>query len=234
MIKTVKDFAYQFESQVQDSTLDITTPFLIAGINWCLRDLPRNPLLAMLFSKHGQANLDAKGHYRWNLNDLFAPDGGDSFRGFRQILDTRLMTFWTTTGDEPCRLDVCNKRVPEFYEKNGIINLKKAGRPCEYTIERENDETYIVFDRPLNVPVIIDCIAGGILNEVKSLDDRLELSAVAENLMLEALRNVWYQGADDFAFSGAVQDYLDNKSIPEAIIVLNRNFTTETPVVLGG
>lgn len=235
MIKTVNEFSDTFEHLLGDSTADITTPFLINGINWCLRDLPMVPRLEMLFSAHGQANLDANGHYRWNLKDIFKDmEGRPAFAGFRMINNTRLMSFWTTTGGEPCRLDVCYVSPREFYEKNGIINLKRKGEPCEYTIEREGDESYLVFDRPLDVPVIVDCIAGGVLNEVHNMDDKMDISAVAENLMIDLLRTIWYEGASDFAFAGAVQDYLDNKKLNEAINILNRHWDTDAPVVLGG
>lgn len=234
-IKTVEEFSNEFQSLLGDSSEDITTPFIIDGINWCLRELPMVPRLEMLFSAHGQANLDAKGHYRWNIKDIFDDlEGRPAFAGFRMILDTELMTFWTSTGGEPCPLAVCNVPVRDFYEKHGIINLKQRGTPCEYTIEREGDEAYLVFDRPLDIPVMIDCIAGGILNDVHNLSDKFEISAVAENLMLDVLRTIWYESASDFAFAGAIQDYLDNNKVNEAINIINRKWSTERPVVLGG
>lgn len=233
-IKTVETFATELQVLLGDSTEDITTPFIINGLNWCFRDLPVIPRLEMLWSAHGQANLDAKGHYRWNLKDIFFDmEGRPAFKGFRTILDTRLLTFWTTTGGEPCPLNVCYVEPQKFYAKNGIINLKRRGQPCEYTIEREGDEAYLVFDRPLNVPVIVDCIAGGIPEEVHSLSDKMEISGIAENLVIDVLRTVWYESASDFAFAGAVQDYLDNKKINEAIVQLNRHWSTDAPVVLG-
>lgn len=231
----VSEFSDSFRQMLGDTTLNITEPFIINGINWCFRDLPIVPRLEMLFSAHGQANLDAKGHYRWNLKDIFVDmEGRPAFDGFRMILDTTTLNFWTTTGGEPCPLTVCDLPTDKFYQKHGIINLKKAGRPCDYTLERENDELYLVFDRPLDIPVMVDCIAGGIPNSVKSMDDTIDISAIAENLMLDALRSIWYESAADFAFAGAVQDYLDNKKIPEAINAINRKLSTETPVVLGG
>lgn len=233
-IKTVKQLSDQFRELIADSTEDITTPFLITGLNWALRELPVVPRLEMLFSAHGQANLDANGHYRWNIKDVFLDmDGRPAFGGFRMIMNTTLLTFWTTTGGEPCRLDVCYVSPSEFFENNGIINLKRRGRPCQYTIEREGDEAYLVFDRPLDIPVIVDCVAGGILNAVSSLEDTIDISALAENLVLDLLRTIWYESASDFAFAGAVQDYLDNKKLNEAIVQLNRHWDTDAPVVLG-
>lgn len=219
---TVEEFAKRFRSGVGDSTYDIPEEFIINGLNWAFNELPLVPKLVKIFSKHKQVQLDAKGHWRWNLN-------GD----FRRLLDIPVMNFWTSTGGDICKLKICHRDVVEFYDKNGIINLKKEGQPCEYTIEQEDDNIWLVFDRPLNIPVIIDYIGYGFPAPVSSMDDAIEISAIAENLILDVLRTYWYREADDFAFAGSIMDYLDNKKLPEAVQAINRRWGVEEPIILG-
>lgn len=222
MIYTVNEFAKLFQTHIGDGTLDIPEDFVINALNWAFNELPRVPKLEKLFSKHNQVQLDAKDHYRWNLN-------GD----FRRLLDIPMMNFWTSTGGDICKLNICHRDVKEFYDHNGIINLKQPGEPCEYTIEQEGDNIWLVFDRPLDVPVIIDYIAYGIPTPVKSFDDEIDISAIAENLIVDAMRTVYYHESDDFAFAADISSYLDNKKVTEAIQALNRRWGVEEQTIIG-
>ena len=219
---TVAEFAEKFRIQLGDRMVDCPDSFIIRSLNWAFNDLPLVPRLGKLFSKHYTQNLDAKGHYKWKLDE-----------DFRRISDTPMMKFWTSNGEKICELPVCYKDPVAFYSKNGIIELKKPGQPCEYTREEEDDNVYLVFDRPLDVPVIVDYIAYGFPKPIKSMDDTIELSAIAENLILSAMFSVYYKETSDFAFSGAISDYLDNKLIPEAIQALEKNYGSDNPVIIG-
>ena len=221
MKMTVQEFSRKFQVLVGDSTLSIPNEFIIKGLNWSLRELPLNPKLHKIFSKHYTRNLDAKHHYRWNLN-------GD----FRRLLDIPVLTFWTSTGGEICPIKVCHKTPEDFY-KLGIPKLMKPGKPCYYTIEQEDDNIYLVFDRPLDVPIIVDYIAYGIPKEVKAMEDTIELSALVENAILETLRTVWYRETDDLSFSQAIGNYLDNKTIPQLVQEINRRWGSDSPIVVG-
>lgn len=218
----VSDIAKKFRTLVGDTTLDIPDEFVVGGINYCFNDLPMVPKLEKLFSKHKQFNLDAKDHYRWNLND-----------SFRRLTDIPMLNFYTSTGGDPCKLCICHKDVIDFYDKNGIINLKQPGKPCEYTLETEGDNVWLVLDRPSDVPIIIDYIMYGFPKPVENMDDEIEISAIAENLVLDVLRTYWLREADDFNFAGAIIDYLDNKKIIEAIQLLHRHWGTESTRILG-
>lgn len=218
----VSDFENLFRTHIGDGTVDIPDDFVINALNWSFNALPLVPKLSKIFSRHKQVQLDAKDHYRWNIN-------GD----FRRLLDVPMMNFWTSTGGDICKLKVCHKDVVEFYNHNGIINLKEPGKPCEYTIEQEDDNIWLVFDRPLDVPVIVDYIAYGIPKPVKSKDDEIEISGIAENLIIDAMRTVYYHEADDFAFAADISSYLDNKKVLEAIQQLNRRWGVEEPTIVG-
>lgn len=218
----VSDFEEIFRTHIGDGTVDIPDDFVIKALNWSFNALPLVPKLSKIFSCHKQVQLDAKDHYRWNIN-------GD----FRRLLDVPMMNFWTSTGGDICKLRVCHKDVVEFYNHNGIINLKEPGKPCEYTIEQEDDNIWLVFDRPLDVPVIVDYIAYGIPKPVKSKDDEIEISGIAENLVLDVMRTVYYHEADDFAFAADISSYLDNKKVLEAIQQLNRRWGVEEPTIVG-
>lgn len=218
----VKDISKKLRIMLGDSTIDVPNEFIIQGLNYCFNDLPMVPKLEKLFSKHKQFNLDAKDHYRWNLND-----------SFRRLTDIPMLNFYTSTGGDPCELNICHKDVIDFYKKNGIINLKQPGTPCEYTLETEDDNVWLVLDRPSDVPIIIDYIMYGFPKPVESMDDEIEISAIAENLVLDVLRTYWYRESDDFAFAAEITSYLDNKKLIEAIQMLHRRFGTEEYRILG-
>lgn len=218
----VSDLKERFRILVGDSTLDIPTEFVISAINWAFNELPNVPKLSRIFSRHYQFNLDANEGWKWNLN-------GD----FRRLSNMPMLNFWTSTGGDICKLNVCHRDEVEFFTKNGIIEMKQKGTPCEYTIEKIDDNIFLIFDRPLDIPVIIDYIAYGFPKPVEDEDDEIDISAIAENLILQVMRGVWYREADDFAFAGAITDYLDNKYLPEAIQQLNKRWGNEAPIILG-
>lgn len=219
---TVEEFARRFRTIRGDSTASTPDAFIIEGINWCFHELPMAPKLSKIFSHHYKWNLDANKHYRWKIN-------GD----FRRIIDVPMLNFYTSTGGEPCKLNLCHKEVEQFYEKNGIVELKKPGTPCQYTIEEEDDNVWLVFDRPLDVPVIIDTIVYGFPKDVESTDDEIEISVIAERLMQNLLASIWYEESDDFTFANDIYMYMDNKAIPEAIQALNKRFGVAGQAILG-
>lgn len=222
MIYKVSDFTKKFRVLIGDGSIDIPEDFIIEGLNWAFRELPMVPKLGKLFSKHYQFNLDAQGHYKWLLNS-----------DFRRIIDFPVFNFYTSTGGEPCKLNVCYQDNDDFYNKNGLVSLKEAGKPCEYTLEQEDDGIYLVLDRPSDVPIILDYIACGVPMPVTSSDDTIEISAIAENLILSVMRVIFYEEADDFAFAGSIMDYLDNKTVVEAIQMLNRRWSAAPQAILG-
>lgn len=222
MKMTTREFADKFRVLRGDSTASTPDNFIIEGINWCFRELPRVPKLGRLFTKHDVYNLDANKHYRWNINSKF-----------RRLIDVVMLNFYTSTGGEPCKLNLCHKDVDDFYNRNGIIELKHPGQPCQYTIEEEDDNIWLVLDRPSNIPIIVDIIVAGFPKEVNTMDDEIELSVIAEQLMLQLLASIWYQEASDFNFSEAIYTYMDNKAIPEAIQALNKRWGVSRQAILG-
>lgn len=219
---TVAQVEEIFRTHIGDGTVDIPEEFVIRALNWAFNELPLVPKLAKIFSKHYTSNLDAKNNYKWTLN-----------KDFRRLLDIPMMNFWTSTGGDICRLNVCHKDVVEFYNKNGIINLKQPGKPCEFTIEQEDDKISLVFDRPLDVPVILDYIAYGIPKPVSKPEDVVEVSAIAENLIIDVMKTVYYHEAEDFSFAADISNYLDNKKVVEAIQALNRRWGIDEPTIIG-
>lgn len=222
MIYKVSELSKRFRTLVGDGSMDIPEDFIIAGINWGFAQLPMVPKLDRIFTKHETVNLDAKSHYKWELS-------GD----FRRIADVIMINFYTSTGGEPCKLDICFQDTVDFYNENGVPELKEAGVPCHYTLEQDGDSVFLVLDRPSDVPIIVDYIMSGFPKPVEKSTDEVELSAIAENLIFSAMRTVFYEEADDFAFAGQIMDYLDNKQIPEAIQILNKRWGAMPNAVLG-
>lgn len=220
----VSDIAEKLRLSIGDNTEDIPSDFICNALNYTFNSLPMVPRLEKLFSKHRQFNLDAKNNYKWSLSDA---------TGFRRITDIPMLNFYTSTGGDPCRLCICHRPVKDFYEKNGLINLKQPGRPCEYTIETEDDNVYLVLDRPSDIPIIVDYIAYGIPKPVKCMDDKIEVSAIAENLILNTMKACYLREASDYAFAADVTSYLDNKTILEAIQMLYKKWGNEQPRILG-
>lgn len=220
----ISDLAEKLRLHIGDNTDDLPEDFIINAYNYTINALPMVPRLEKLFSKHKQFNLDAEHHYKWSLSD-------DT--GFRRINDFSLFDFYTSTGGEPCKLPVCHRPVEQFYRKNGLISLKKPGTPCEYTIEFEDDNTWLVLDRPSDVPIIVDYIAYGFPKPVSSMDDEIELSSIAEPLVVDVMKTLYLMEASDYAFAADVRAYLDNKKEIEAIQMLHRQLGIEGPRVLG-
>lgn len=220
----VSDLAEKLRLHIGDNTDDLPEDFIINAYNYTVNALPMVPRLEKLFSKHKQFNLDAEHHYKWSMSDA---------TGFRRISDLPMLDFYTSTGGEPCKLPICHRPVEDFYAKNGLVNLKKPGTPCEYTIETEGDNVWLVLDRPLDIPVIIDYIAYGFPKPVSSMDDEIELSAIAEPLVVDVMKTLYLMEASDYAFAADVRAYLDNKKYIEAIQMLHRRWGTEAPRVLG-
>ena len=221
---TLRTLSDKLRILLGDNTIDLPEDFLINAYNYAINSLPLVPRLEKLFSKHKQFNLDAKNHYKWSLSDA---------TGFRRISDIPMINFYTSTGGEPCKLCICHRPVKDFYEQNGLVNLKKAGVPCEYTIEVEDDNVWLVLDRPSDVPIIVDYIAYGFPKPAENMDTEIEVSAVAENLILETIKACYLHESSDYAFAADVTSYLDNKIILEAIQILHRQWGMEGPRVLG-
>ena len=220
----ISDLAEKLRLHIGDNTDDLPEDFIINAYNYTINALPMVPRLEKLFSKHKQFNLDAEHHYKWSLSDA---------TGFRRINDMPMLDFYTSTGGEPCKLCICHVPVEDFYAKNGLISLKKPGTPCEYTIEVEDDNVWLVLDRPSDVPIIVDYIAYGFLKPVSSMDDEIELSAIAEPLVVDVMKTLYLMEASDYAFAADVRAYLDNKKYIEAIQMLHRRWGTEAPRILG-
>lgn len=220
----ISDLAEKLRLHIGDNTDDLPEDFIINAYNYTVNALPMVPRLEKLFSKHKQFNLDAEHHYKWSMSDA---------TGFRRISDFPLFKFYTSTGGEPCELPVCHRPVTEFYEQNGLVSLKKPGTPCEYTIEEEDDNIWLVLDRPSDIPIIVDYIAYGFPKPVTSMDDEIELSAIAEPLVVDVMKTLYLMEASDYAFAADVRSYLDNKKEIEAIQMLHRQFGMEGPRVLG-
>lgn len=221
---TLKTLSEKLRNLLGDGTNDLPSDFLINSYNYSIDSLPMVPRLDKLFSKHKQFNLDAHNHYKWSLSDA---------TGFRRISDIPMLNFYTSTGGEPCKLCLCHRPVKDFYEHNGLVSLKQSGVPCEYTIEVEDDNVWLVFDRPLDVPVIVDYIAYGFPKLVSSMDDEIEVSAIAENLILNTMKACYLHEAEDYAFAADVTSYLDNKTILEAIQMLHKKWGNEQTRILG-
>lgn len=235
------DFANKFRSLCGDETDSIPDEFIVSSINWAFNSLPSVPKLDKAFSKHYTVRLNANSHWRWKLN-----------RDFRFISNSPMINFFTSTGGDPCPLNLCYRDNTEFYKKNGIINMKQSGTPCEYTLERDNDDLYLIFDRPLNIPMLVDYVVWGYPKPVpgitveklaydKELDEKIpveedvyiDISAPVENLILHTMRKVFFEEASDFAFAGAIGDYLDNKMLPEVIQMINKRLNISQPIIVG-
>lgn len=220
---TVGELAKKFRTLVGDSSSSIPDNLIIEALNAAFNRLASVPKLSKAFSKHYTVNLNAMSGYKWKLE-------GD----FRRIADIPLLNFFSTgQGGDPCPLNLCPVHTIPFYNKNGLPSLKKPGIPCEYTIEQEGDDTYLVLDRPSDVPLVVDYIAYGYPKPVSSMDDEIDLSAVIEDLILNSMRDAYYTEAEDLAFAGAVLDMMSNRYEPQAIQMLNKSLGVMPFTVLG-
>ena len=222
MIKTVKQISDDFRTLIGDQSADIPDSFIINAINYAFRELPKVPKLDKIFSVHKHYNLDANDHYRWNINS-----------GFRRLTDIGMLCFYSTTGGEPCKINVCYHEPETFFEKNGLVELKSKGMPCEYTLEVEGDDTYLVLDRPSDVPIIIDIICCGYPMPIQSMAEEINISAPIEHLLMSVLQTIYYKESSDFNFSADIMSYLDNKEIPEILEEIHKRWNFSRHAILG-
>lgn len=218
----VKQYADSFRAFLADESISIPDEQIISMLNWALRSLPSVPKLYVAFKDHQTVNLDANGHYRFKFETKL-----------EDIIKFDYINFYTSTGGDPCPLRLCYRSPRPFYEKNGVVELKKAGHPCEYTRERDGDDFYLVLDRPSNIPIIVDYICYGRPKLVTSMDDEVDLPACIYNLVLSSTRRAYYQSADDFAFAADIAQYLDAKEVAEAVQELNQENSNDSFGVLG-
>lgn len=242
---TVKAFLEKFRARVGDSSSSIPTKFLIEAINSSFNKLATTPKLARAFRKHYTVDLKAKDGCKWKLE-------GD----FRRIADIPMMNFYSIgEGGDPCPLTICPLNDIEFYNKHGLVSMKQAGVPCEYTLEQEGDDTWLVLDRPSDVPLIVDYIIYGYVAPIEDLehqvldehgnpmknsngqiimeDTTIEISAVIEDLVLSSMVEAMYKEAEDEAFAGATLDILSNKLTPEALQMLYKTLGVMPAAILG-
>lgn len=220
---TVQQLADKFRVLIGDSSSNVPDELIIQALNVAFNRLTSVPKLSRAFSKHYTVELNAMDGYKWKLE-------GD----FRRLADIPLLNFFSTgQGGDPCPLNICPMQTVPFYKKHGLPSLKKPGIPCEYTIEQEGDNTYLVLDRPSDVPLVIDYIAYGYPAPVYSMQDEVELSAVIEDLILNSMRDAFYSEAEDLAFAGAVLDIMSNRYEPQAIQMLNKTLGVMPAVIIG-
>lgn len=219
----MSDFASKFRTLIGDSSKSVPDGLIIEAFNAALNFITSVPKLSRAFRKHYQVDLNAKDGCKWKLE-------GD----FRRLADIPMLRFYSTgEGGDPCPLTICPLDEVSFYNKHGLPSMKEAGIPCEYTVEQEDDDTYLVFDRPSDVPIIVDYIAYGYPMPVESMDDKIEVSAVIETCILQSMKDAFYTEAEDLAFAGAVLDQLSNKYLPEAIQMLNKRLGVMGNVIVG-
>lgn len=242
----IKDFADKFRVLVGDSSKSIPDKMIIEALNLAFNKLASVPGLSRAFRKHYQINLNAKDGYKWKLE-------GD----FRRLADIPMLNFYSQEkGGDPCPIMICPLDVISFYNKHGLVSMKQSGIPCEYTLEQEGDNTYLVLDRPSDIPLIVDYIAYGYPKPINGYEEpktdkfgdivkdkngniimvptEREISAVIEDCLLQSMKDAFYTEAEDLAFAGAMLDQLSNKYIPEAIQMLNKTLKVMPKVVLGG
>lgn len=223
MITKVSDIAKEFRTYMGDSAIDVPDDFIIAGLAWAYRSLPLEPKLAKVFQKHYTLDLDTKDGYAWCLNEDFA-----------NIADFLYLNFWTTgAGGDICLLDVCYQTPEVFYTENGLPELRKAGRPCKYTLERDDDDVYVVFDRPLNISCVADYMCYGFLKEPTSMKDEISLPKPVKNLIFSAMKEFYFREAEDANMAQEIGLYMDSKLVPEVVQYINQRWSSAPHVVLG-
>lgn len=219
----MSSFIEKFRIRVGDEAHTVPTNLIIEAFNAAVQKAVSVPQLSRAFRKHYTVELNAKDGYKWKLE-------GD----FRRLADIPMINFFSTEkGGDPCPLKICPLNDIEFYNKHGLPSLKRAGIPCEYTLEQQDDDTWLVLDRPSDIPIVVDYIAYGYPAPIESEDDEIEISAVIEQIILDSMTEAFYREAEDLAFAGAVLDILSNKYIPEAVGMLNRKLGVIPPTILG-
>ena len=152
MYETVEEFITEFRRRIGDSTCDTPVNNIISWINTALRRLARSKGLDKLFTYHDtfeltRLNEDGTPAASWSL-------GGD----MGMLIDIKSLLVLDHTGCCMDNVTPCYMPLEWFRKEHPFPEKEQMGIPCAFTINQMGSTTQVIFDRPIDSPLILDMI----------------------------------------------------------------------------
>lgn len=205
-------FIMDFRQNLEDVTGDINTSTIIAYLRTALSRLAREPGLDDLFLYQstlelGRLKEDGSPAATWTINGIKEEDGE---RPLGQIINVKSLLILKTENCKVRPAEPCYLPYKYFRKEHPFPESECPGDPCFFTIYQFQGTTKIIFDRPINRPYAIDMLYSAFHPRITSTKDVIRIPQDYEDLLIEYVKSLYYEGTSDFASSRAIleeQDY---------------------------
>lgn len=193
--KTARYFYNDLKEMIADTTETIDEEYFLAVLNYALRQLASEPKLDILFKKHD----------RFKLAELSVKGDAETSWGLEnEIIDVQNLAIYDASNKDLCRLSMCYLAPNDFYASFPMPEENPSGISQYYTIDFIDGESRLVFDRPIDRPIIVDIRFTAFPEEITSLDDKVKLPIRVANYILDAIRERRYESDSDGNFVSLV------------------------------
>ena len=202
--RTAEYYYDNFRILMGDGGGDITEEFFLSCINYMIRDIMLEAKLERLFRVHDTMRLTqltrkGKKSNKWKI----------SLKNLGDIIDIHNLVILEADGCTLCPVQPCYMEPDKFYNAFPFPEGTCPGQPCHYTIDEDGENTYLMFDKPVDKPYIVDLRYSAYPGDIESLEDKVPYPVKAINVLIEGLRREVYQRDTDFAFSRSMFDVTD-------------------------
>ena len=201
--QTVEEFISEFRKLVGDSTCQIPATSIISWINTALRRLARSKGLDKLFTYHdtfelARINEDGTPAASWKLKGL-------ETEGVKlgMIIDIKSILVLDGSGCCMESYHPCYMPLVWFRKEHPFPEKECPGIPCHFTINQMGPTTTITFDRPIPYPLQLDLIYSAFPPRVEKATDIVRVPYAYNDILLEAVRILYNQEAQDYSFARA-------------------------------
>lgn len=209
----VAQFVKDFRDNLEDQTGDILTTTILAYLRTALSRLAREPGLDELFLYNdtfelGSLKEDGSPAASWTLNGI-KEDNGQG-RPIGQIINVKSLLILKTEDCKVRPVEPCYLPYRYFRRDHPFPECESPGDPCAFTIQQMQGKTKIIFDKPINRPYAIDMLYSAFHPRITSTKDVIRIPQDYEDLLIEYVKSLYYEGTSDFASSRAIleeQDY---------------------------
>nr|DAX59230.1 MAG TPA: hypothetical protein [Caudoviricetes sp.] len=212
MFIDVATFIRDFREQLEDQTGDIMNSTIIANLRSSLSRLAREQGLDALFTYQdtfelGSMKEDGSPASAWTINGLKEDNG--TGRAIGQIIDVKSLLILKNEDCSVKPVSPCYLPYTYFRRANPFPEGKQPGDPCYFTIQQIQGKTRIIFDKPINKPFAIDMFYSAFHPRITSTKDVIRIPVDYEDLLIEYVKTLYYEGTSDFASAHAVEDKID-------------------------
>lgn len=208
----VSTFLVDFRQNLEDVTGDINTSTIIAYLRTALSRLAREKGMDELFLYQntlelGRLKEDGSPAATWTINGIKEDDGE---RPLGQIMNIKSLLILKTADCKVRPVEPCYLPYKYFRKEHPFPEGECPGDPCFFTIYQFQGATKLIFDRPINKPYAIDMLYSAFHPRITSTKDVIRIPQDYEDLLIEYVKSLYYEGTSDFASSRAIleeQDY---------------------------